>query len=255
MHDVVIRELPSVGELVEFAIMPTEAEKPGQYEELIAALRADPDGALDRFLALLQWPKANVRAWACSAGASVCGRKIIPALRGLFADPSQEVQESVVDGIEDIDPGELRPLLPMMRKRLLTWDGPGAGRMARLLTMLDDKDSVPFLKRYAERSDIDLVDRARAGNYASYLEDGLPSILDRIRNHQDHLRMAGLCKLAFAVGAPEVRPAFEQLATTAPDERCRMIGAQALGALDTALAAAPPPYWNRRLDYSGLPRP
>jgi len=222
---------------------------------VIDALRADPLAAMERFNALFRWPRASVRAWACYVGALVCGRDIVPALREMFTDRNQEVQEAVIDGIEEIDLDELRPVLPAMRKRLLTWDSDGAYRMARLLTMLNDKDAVPLLKRYAERGDIDAFERGWAQVYLIYLEEGLDGVLPRIQYHQDHLGMAGLCKLAFAVGVDEVRPALGQLALTAPDVRCGMIAAQTLDALDAARAEKPPPYWDRRLKYRDPPRP
>src|SRR5712692_9714711 len=98
-----ISNLPSVEELAEFATQPTGATGSSRNQELIARLRADPRAALERFTALFQWPRASVRAWACYVGAVVCGRDILPALRDMFTDPNQDVQEMVISGIEEID--------------------------------------------------------------------------------------------------------------------------------------------------------
>jgi hypothetical protein len=248
--------LPSVELLTAFAAARSGKKATGiSHDELLAALKADPEGAAVRLQALLTNPRPSVRAWACIVGAKVSGRRFVPVLLKAFSDRSQEVQEMVISGLNEIDPtGELlRPLTLQMRQRLLTWDVEGGFRIARLLTLLNDTDAAPYLARYLERREIEEYDRRRAESYLIYLTEGLEGVLNRIRDHADHARMDALCKLAFAIGSRDVEPAVEQLLGTAPDQRCRMIAQQTLDALGLARAEGAPPYWDRSLLFDDLP--
>jgi hypothetical protein len=223
---------------------------------LIAGLKTDPIEAERRLNILLKHPKSAVRAWACIVGAKACGRMFVPTLLNAFSDPSQEVQEAVLSGLQAIDPSIelLRPLQLQMRQRLLKWDGDGAPTLAHLLTRLNDIDSVPYFARYLERKDVDRYAHQRGEVYFLYLSEGIAGVFNRIRSHKDHALMAILCDVAYYVGAPEAEAALEQLLEAAPDERCRIIARQTLDALAAARAAGPPPYWNRRLTFKSLPR-
>lgn len=250
-------EMPSVEVLTAFAKASNGQKATGHsYQELLDAMRADPDEAVVRFRALLKDARASVRAWACIAGAKACGRKFVPTLLEAFSDRSQGVQEMVVSGMLEIEPDGrlLRPLVLQMRKRLLTWDGDAAFSIARLLAALNDSDAAPYVARYVKRKDIDAADRMRGEAYLIYLSEGLDGVLNRIRSHVDHARMPVLCKVAFMVGSSDVEPALEQLLVTAPDERCRAIAEQVLNALKAARAQWPAPYWNHEFDYKNLPR-
>jgi hypothetical protein len=250
-------DMPSAEVLIAFARAPNPQKATGySYPALLDAMRADPDEAVVRFRAVLKDARADVRAWACLAGAKACGRKFVPTLLEGFGDRSQVVQEMVISGLNEIDPtGQLlRPLAIQMRQRLLTWDGEGAPRLARLLVMLNDTEAVPYLERYLRRSDIDAVDRARGSDFVLYLREGLDGILGRIRNHIDHADMAGFCKLAYYVGSPNVEPALEQLLATAPDDFCRAVANQTLDALKAARTEGLPPYWYRPFVFKNVPR-
>ena len=218
-------------------------------------MRADPDEAVLRFKALLTDGRPGVRAWACIAGAKACGRKFVPTLLKAFSDRSQDVQEMVISGLLEIDPSGklLRPLVLQLRQRLLTWEDDGAPRIARLLAILNDTEAAPYMERYLQRLDLDGADKTRGEVFLLYLTEGVEGVLDRIRNHSDHVRMPFLGRLVFALGTADVDPALEQLAATAPDDRCRFIAQQTLEALKAARAEAPPPYWNRMLSYKDLP--
>ncbi|TME02089.1 MAG: hypothetical protein E6I71_14595 [Chloroflexi bacterium] len=250
-------DMPSVELLTAFAKAPNGKKATGYtYQELLDVMRVDCDEAIARLKSLLNDARTSVRAWACIAGAEACGRKFVPTLCEAFNDRSQDVQEMVVSGLLEIDPSGqlLRPLLIQLRRRLLVWDGEGAPRIARLLAIVNDTEAVPYFEQYLERSDINVVERARGGDYLLYLREGIEGILGRIRNHRDHAEMAGFCRIAFFVGSPDAEPALEQLHATAPDERCRVLASQTLDALKAARTAGPPPYWDRRFDFKGVPR-
>ena len=250
-------QLPSIELLTAFAAAPSGKRATGvTYAELLDALKADPDEAAVRLRALLKHPRAAVRSWACIVGAKACGRSFVPELLAAFNDGNQDVEEMALSGLQEIDPeGQLlRPLMLQMRPLLRKWDGEGGFRIARLLVIMDDTDAVPYLRAYLERKDIDASERVRVEVYVSYLTEGLEPVLERIRNHADHVWMFELCNFAFYVGRSDVEPALDRLRETAPDERCRMIAQQALDALTAARAEGPPPYWSRRIHYKNLPR-
>src|SRR5690348_5491887 len=249
-------EMPSVELLTAFARAPNGKQATGfSYQDLLEALREDPDEAVIRFRALLKDARPSVRAWACIAGAKAAGRKFVPTLLEAFSDRSQAVQEMVISGLLEIDPSAqlLRPLAIRMRQRLLTWTDDGAPRIARLLAILNDTDAAPYIERYLHRHDLDPADRTRGEVFLIYLTEGMEGVLNRIRNHADHDRMPYLGRLVFALGTPDVDTALENLAASAPDERCRLIGEQTLEALKAARSDGPPPFWNRKLSYANLP--
>jgi hypothetical protein len=219
-------------------------------------MKADPDESAIRFKVLLGDARYNVREWACFAGAKACGRKFVPALLEAWNDRARSVQECAMWARLDIDPsGRLLHALTLeMRKRLLTWDDDAAPGLARILTLLNDVEAIPYMSRYVKRSDLAKSDRERGEDYLLCLTEGLDAILHRIRNHDDHARMLTRAWLAFSTGTAEAEAAFEHLATTAPDERCRAIGDQARAALTTARANGPGPYFKGGLKFKDLPR-
>ena len=136
----------------------------------------------------------------------------------------------------------LQPVLIGLRRCLLSWEDDAVFGVARLLALLGDADSAPYLARCLERSDIDKWDRMRIEEYLQHLREGINPTLEQIRTHAAHEQMARLCDLAFEVGSPDTEPALEQLLATAPDERCRAIASQTLDALKVARSGGPGPY-------------
>lgn len=147
-------EMPSVEVLTTFARAPNGKKATGySYQELLDAMRADPDEAAVLLKAVLQDARPSVRAWACIAGAKACGRKFVPTLLEEFDDRSQIVQEMAMGGLLEIERNGqlLRPILLQMRQRLLKWDPAAAPSLARLLAIVNDTDAVPYLERYLQR--------------------------------------------------------------------------------------------------------
>lgn len=233
--------LPTLEELAAFARAPSRGDGAAHYRQILERLAAHPRDSKALLEELLLSRDIDTRAWAAMAGTRVFGKEFERVLVRLLDDKTSEMQSLALGLLENLDPGALEPLLPKLRRKLLhSKDEDDVVQVMWALARLGDVGALPAVNALASRPEPYV--RKMADVLATYLEDGEPSVVRRLAEH-DHDHTVALCRLAWHLGSQEALKAMLSCAATAPDDDCGKTCARFARSLQSMRARGEPPFW------------
>jgi hypothetical protein len=185
-------------------------------------VKAEPRAAADGLLRLLDSGKEASRFFAYEMAREVLPRtEAIEVLkRGIERARTWEERDVPIDDLITLDRDEARYLIPRLRKRLREADMHRHGYAVFALARIGDPESVRYVDRHLERTDLPPYARYRAEAFRMWLAGDHDRIFDAIKGH-DHDRMTWLVEAARRIDTAPAREALERAASDLPDVDCR----------------------------------
>jgi hypothetical protein len=254
MH-ILTKTYPTVDSMVALLRWLADAEGTPEattrFDDLVHQLRSNPRLATERLEQLSLWREPSIRNWVAAWSPLVLGREAMPLLDALMYDRDPTVQQTALASLLTLDREALRPHLERLRAKLHSFYNPrspsgGLLQIVWSLLRMGDRESIPDLRRLAQRKDVPEWLRRNSEIAADYLERGSEPVVRRIRSH-DHDTMAFSCRLAWRIGSQDVHAALIECSMAAPDEDCRQTCRKYADALEQAWRIHDPPYWDLKL--------
>ena len=193
----------------------------GDVAAIVEDLRAERGRAARILDELSRHRDPDVRGWVAWATPEVLGDGGVYVLVGLTRDRDPEVRDAAIEELVALDAQAAHKLIPSLRRRLRSRDAHESIAAMWTLAQLQDRESLPQIRRIAEADDLDHPwQRMPAEVVTLLLQERGGEILRAIRAH-DHERMPWLATGARILATEEARETLLECARSAPDEDCR----------------------------------